>query len=61
MNIRITLEMSEQEAEALAQFVKRSRWEHYTDCAVDTDEAYLIRDAVNRLQIGLSEAGFAPR
>jgi hypothetical protein len=46
---------------ALAQFVKRLRWEHMRECAVDDDEAYAIRDAVEKLEATLAEGGFRPR
>jgi hypothetical protein len=45
----------------LAQFVKRIGWHEFRSKAVDDEEAYIIRDAVGRLQIALAAAGFAPR
>ena len=54
-------ELTEQEAMALAQFVKRVGWSEMRDNAVDDDEAYLIRDAISKIQDDLAEKGFAPR
>lgn len=52
---------SEDEAWALAQFVKRLCWSHMRECAVDDDEAREIRAAIYRLQSALTDAGYAPR
>lgn len=54
-------ELTEAEAMALAQFCKRVTFSEMRDCAVDNDEAYLIRDAIDKLQTGLRLAGYAPR
>jgi hypothetical protein len=59
--LQLTLEIDQQTAWALAQFVKRSRFDQYRDCAVDDDEAYLIRDGVAALEKALADRGFAPR
>jgi hypothetical protein len=45
----------------LAQFVKRAGWHHFRECAVDDDEAYVIRDAVVKLERALVAAGYTPR
>ena len=55
------LQLSKEEARALAQLVKRLTWTDMRGCAVDDDEAYTISDAVAKLQKSLAEAGFAPR
>ena len=54
-------ELTEQEAMALAQFVKRVGWQEMRGNAVDDDEAYLIRDAIYKIHNDLAEKGFAPR
>ena len=54
-------ELSEAEALALAQFVKRVGWQEMRANAVDDDETYLIRDGINKLQEALADAGFSPR
>jgi len=59
MDVRVQLD--EEQALALAQFVKRVGWSEMRSCAVDDAEAYAIRSAVDALQRALAEAGFAPR
>jgi hypothetical protein len=57
----LTVQITDIEALALAQFVKRVGWSEMRACAVDDDEARAIRSAIDRLRIALREAGFAPR
>lgn len=59
--VTVTLELTPQEALALAQFVKRVGWSEFRQNAVDDDEAYVIRDAVDRVASGLAQVGYAPR
>lgn len=59
--VTVTLELTPQEALALAQFVKRVGWSEFRQNAVDDDEAYVIRDAVDRVAAGLAEVGYSPR
>ena len=59
MNIELNIDDSQ--AMALAQFVKRAGWTEFRQCAVNDDEAYLISDAIAKLQTALAEQGFAPR
>ncbi|KWN83010.1 hypothetical protein [Burkholderia stagnalis] len=54
-------EMSAAEAMALAQLCKRITFSDMRSCAVDDNEAYVIRDAVDKLQGALKGAGYAPR
>ncbi|WP_175772835.1 DUF7706 family protein [Paraburkholderia phenazinium] len=54
-------EMSEVEAMALAQLCKRITFSDMRSCAVDDNEAYVIRDAIDKLQGALKAAGYAPR
>lgn len=54
-------ELSEVEAVALAQLCKRITFTDLRSCAVDNDEAYVMRDAVVKLQEALRAAGYAPR
>lgn len=54
-------EMTEAEALALAQLCKRITFSDIRSCAVDDNEAYVIRDAVDKLQGALKAAGYAPR
>ncbi len=56
----LSLELDDKEALALAQFVKRLTWSDLRG-AVDDDEAYVIKDAVDKLQRAMAEEGFSPR
>ncbi|OPJ90879.1 hypothetical protein B1H39_24110 [Serratia marcescens] len=57
--VTVTTELTQ--SQALAQFVKRLTWSEIQACAVDENETYEMRDAVNLLQKSLAEAGFSPR
>lgn len=57
----ITVELSLDQAEALAQFVKRVGWAEMRACAVDDNEAYEIRAALSALAKSLADVGCAPR
>ena len=59
--LTLELNINEQTAMALAQFVKRVGWQEFRQNAKDEQEAYLIGDGVAALQRGLSQAGYAPR
>lgn len=53
----LSLDLDDKEALALAlaQFVKRLTWSDLRGCAVDDDEAYVIKDAVDKLQRAMAE------
>lgn len=57
----LTLTVDEELADALAQFVKRVGFAEMRCNAVDDAEAYLIRDVIDRVRMGLANAGFSPR
>lgn len=59
--VTVTTELIQSQALAPAQFVKRLTWSEIQACAVDENETYEMRDAVNLLQKSLAEAGFSPR
>lgn len=59
--VTATTELTQSQALALAQFVKRLTWSEIQACAVDEDETYEMRNAVNLLQKSLAETGFSPR
>jgi hypothetical protein len=59
--ITVTTELSDNQAMALAQFVKRVGWSEMRGCAVDDEEAYEIRAALEQLRRSLVEAGLSPR
>lgn len=44
--VRVVVELEDNEAWELAQFVKRAGWHHFRQCAVDDDDGYIIRGAV---------------
>jgi hypothetical protein len=58
--ITLTAEVNDALAIALAQFVKRVGFSEICSHTVDDFEAYLIRDALDRVHIGLANAGFSP-
>ena len=57
----LTVQITETQAHHAAQFLKRAGWTEYRACAVDNEEAYAIRDALDAIQRALRDAGFAPR
>lgn len=59
--VRLTVELTEDEAEQLAQFLKRVGFSDFRGLATSDQEAYLMRDATDRLRVALREVGFAPR
>lgn len=58
--VSVLTELSDAQALALAQLVKRVGWQEVRVNAVDDDEAYLMREALSALQKGLFESGYAP-
>ena len=59
--VTVMLELSDAQAWNLAQFLKRVGWHEFRANAVDEDEAYAIREAVEEVQKALSNAGYKPR
>lgn len=57
----MTTELTDSQAMALAQFVKRLTWSEMWTCAVDDDETWVMKDAIQALQKSLADAGFSPR
>ena len=57
----ITVELTEAEAMAYAQFLKRVGWREYRENSVNEAEADLMRDAGYKIQGALIEKGYAPR
>lgn len=57
----ITVELNDDLALALAQFCKRVCWTEMRICAVDDDEAYKIRAAIDALRDALAQQGWRPR
>ncbi|OSK98848.1 hypothetical protein ECVG_05222 [Escherichia coli H386] len=61
LTMTIDLELKEDEAAALAQFVKRVSWSTLREHAVSDDEAYMMKDAIDALQRSLAASGYSPR
>jgi hypothetical protein len=59
--ITVTVELTDEQAQALAQYLKRYIWTDVRQSAVDDEEAYLMRDAFNAMQYALTDAGYSPR
>lgn len=59
--VTVTTELTDSQAMALAQFVKRLTWSEMRACAVDDDETWVMKDAIQALQKSLTDAGFSPR
>ena len=53
--------LTQLEAEALAQFVKRVGWNEICTNAAHREEAELMRTALEQLRRGLQDAGHDPR
>ena len=59
--VTVKVELTDEQALALAQFVKRVGFSECDANAVDKDEAYLMIDALNAVRRELAEVGYAPR
>ena len=59
--VTVTTELTDSQAMALAQFVKRLTWSEMRACAVDEDETWVMKDAIQALQKSLADVGFSPR
>ncbi len=59
--IEITAELSEEQAEALAQFCKRACFSTFHQHAKNTDEAYIMQAAVRAVEKALQDKGYNPR
>jgi hypothetical protein len=59
--LHIGMDLTPDEALALAQFAKRSLFDTYRQFAADENEAHLMLAAVEKLRKGLAEQGYSPR
>ena len=59
--LQFVVELTGDEAWALAQFLKRAGFDHYRRLAMDDDEGYQMRNAAETVRTVLAEAGCAPR
>ena len=60
-SIGLFVELTEAEAWALAQFLKRASFTDYCRLAQTETEAYAMRDGAERIRDALAHAGIAPR
>ncbi|BBB62269.1 hypothetical protein UNDKW_4014 [Undibacterium sp. KW1] len=61
MSIQILLNLDEEQAWALAQFLKRAGYSDYRPLAANEQEAQDMQAAADRLRMSLAEQGIAPR
>lgn len=59
--VTFTVHLFDQQALALAQFIKRIPWSDIRQNALDDDEAYNMRDCLDQVRKALQEAGYDPR
>ena len=59
--VKLTINLTGDQAEALAQFLKRVGLSDYRPLSVDQQEAYLMVSAGEAVRAGLRQAGFEPR
>jgi hypothetical protein len=59
--VSITVELTDDQAWNLAQFLKRVGFSDFRTNAQDDAEAYAMRDAADRVRVALAAAGYAPR
>lgn len=59
--ITVTVELTDEQAQALAQYLKRYIWTDVRQSAASDEEAYSMRDAFNAMQYALTDAGYSPR
>ena len=59
--VEINVRLSEDEAMALAQFVKRIGFSECLQLAVNAPEAALMREGCHRIEHALSVVGYSPR
>ena len=59
--VTVTTELTDSQAMALAQFVKRLTWSEMRACAVDDDETWVMKNAIQALQKSLADVCFSPR
>lgn len=59
--ITVSVTLTEEQALAYAQFLKRVGFSDYKNNSVDKDEAYVMVDAGERIRAALHRAGYRPR
>ncbi|MFZ6732496.1 DUF7706 family protein [Undibacterium sp. Ji42W] len=59
--VKITSYMNDDQALALAQFLKRVKFSEFKQLAANIDEAYLMQEGALKVADALADNGFAPR
>ncbi|MFY9316658.1 MAG: hypothetical protein WAO95_14015 [Burkholderiales bacterium] len=59
--VRVAIELTDEQAWAFAQFLKRSTFDDYRGRAVDKGETYAMIAAGEAIRKALADAGYAPR
>ena len=59
--ITVEVEMTEEQAAAFSQFLKRVGVSDYRNLSVDDQEAYAMQEAGEKIRRALGEAGYTPR
>lgn len=59
--VTLSLELTDDQAWNLAQFLKRAGFSDFRANAQDDAEAYAMRDAADRVRVALADVGYAPR
>lgn len=59
--VKIISYMNDDQAQALAQFLKRIGFSDFKQLAVSMDEAYLMQEGALKVADALADNGFAPR
>lgn len=59
--ITIEIDINDEEAMALAQFLKRLGWDEIRINAKNDEDASLMRHSLNKLQDAMDRAGYNPR
>ncbi len=59
--VRVAIELTDDQAWAFAEFLKRSTFDDYRGRAVSKEEAYVMIAACEAIRKALAEAGYAPR
>ncbi len=60
-SVQLAAELTDAEALALAQFMKRVGFQEWRQNAIEDDEAYLMRDGCGKIANALADVGYSPR
>jgi hypothetical protein len=57
----LEIELTDEQAYALAQYLKRVQFDDFRRRAIDENEAYIMQDAAAEVRRALADAGYDPR